>query len=235
MPQSHSFAFDPEFLQVAGPTLAAIAQLPKHQAHDIEGQRASFGGILASIAQQAPQLDVTNTTHQIKTRDGASIDVIQVSPKQRQGNGAAVLYIHGGGYVSATAKHYVDAAIVGGYAAHSGIDFFAVDYRLAPENHGDGLVNDCYDALQWLSTNAASLNIDNKRIGVMGDSAGGGLAAGVALQARDTGFSPPLRKQILIYPMLDDRNLKRTSDLRQPLSGPTMQMSLDGQECSARA
>jgi acetyl esterase/lipase len=65
-------------------------------------------------------------------------------------------------------------------------------------------VQDCYAALRWLADNAAGLGVDPTRIAVMGDSAGGGLAAGVALLARDRG-GPALAQQLLIYPMLDDR------------------------------
>jgi acetyl esterase/lipase len=65
-------------------------------------------------------------------------------------------------------------------------------------------VEDCYAALRWLADNASILGVDPARIAVMGDSAGGGLAAGVALLARDRG-GPAIAQQILIYPMLDDR------------------------------
>jgi acetyl esterase/lipase len=66
-------------------------------------------------------------------------------------------------------------------------------------------VEDCYAGLTWLHANAQKFNVDPTRIAVKGESAGGGLAAGVALMARDKNLSPPLAKQILIYPMLDDR------------------------------
>ncbi|SPO26005.1 related to Lipase/esterase [Ustilago trichophora] len=219
---SHSLKLDPEFLRVAGPILAMFAQRPKPAVHDVETHRTNFDTALRAIGQDAPKLDVTNTTHQVKTRDGATIDVIQVSPKQRKQNGAAVLHVHGGGMISGSAAIFVESGIVPTLVAASGVDFFTVNYRLAPEHQLDGLVNDAYDALEWLSCNATSLGIDNNRIGVMGESAGGGIVAGVALQARDKGFSPPLRKQILIYPMLDDRNL--TPDERL---APTAMWSYD--------
>lgn len=80
----------------------------------------------------------------------------------------------------------------------------SVDYRLAPETHFPGAIEDCYAALRWVFENARKLNIDKLRIGVMGESAGGGLAASLALLVRDRGeFS--LSFQHLIYPMLDDR------------------------------
>jgi acetyl esterase/lipase len=79
-----------------------------------------------------------------------------------------------------------------------------VDYRIAPEHPHPTPVEDCYAALRWLAEGAATLGVDPARIGVMGDSAGGGLAAGVCLLARDRG-GPPVAAQLLIYPMLDDR------------------------------
>jgi acetyl esterase/lipase len=79
-----------------------------------------------------------------------------------------------------------------------------VDYRIAPEHPHPTPVEDCYAALRWLADNAMTLGVDPGRIAVMGDSAGGGLAAGVCLLARDRG-GPSVAQQVLIYPMLDDR------------------------------
>jgi acetyl esterase/lipase len=79
-----------------------------------------------------------------------------------------------------------------------------VDYRIAPEHPDPTPVQDCYAALRWLAGNAATLGVGAARIAVMGDSAGGGLAAGVSLLARDRG-GPAIAQQLLIYPMLDDR------------------------------
>lgn len=207
MPQSHSFKYDPEFLQAAGPVLATFAQRPKPSLHDVETHRVNLDTALRAAGEAGPKYPVETTTHAITTRDGATINVIQVAPKQRRDNGPAVLHAHGGGMMSGTADAWVASGILPGLAAASGVDIFSVEYRPAPEHQLDGLVNDCYDALEWLSSNSASLGIDSNRIGVFGESAGGGIVAGVALQARDKALSPPLRKQILIYPMLDDRNL----------------------------
>jgi acetyl esterase/lipase len=80
----------------------------------------------------------------------------------------------------------------------------AVDYRLAPETPHPGPLEDCYAALQWLFTHADELGIDPGRIAVGGSSAGGGLAAALALLARDRG-EIPLLFQLLIAPMIDDR------------------------------
>ncbi|MDQ4037904.1 MAG: alpha/beta hydrolase [Actinomycetota bacterium] len=81
----------------------------------------------------------------------------------------------------------------------------SVDYRLAPENPHPAPVQDCYQALVWMRRHADELGIDPSRLGICGVSSGGGLAAGAALLARDIG-TPRLAHQMLIYPMLDDRN-----------------------------
>lgn len=81
-----------------------------------------------------------------------------------------------------------------------------VDYRVAPEHPHPTPVEDCYAALCWLAANAAELGVDPKRIAVMGESAGGGLAAAVSLMARDR-CGPEPAQQLLLYAMLDDRTV----------------------------
>ena len=90
------------------------------------------------------------------------------------------------------------------YVAASGVPMLVVDYRVAPEYPHPTPVEDCYAALEWLAEQATTLGFDPARLAVMGDSAGGGLAAGVCLMARDRG-GPAVAQQLLIYPMLDDR------------------------------
>jgi acetyl esterase/lipase len=89
----------------------------------------------------------------------------------------------------------------------SGVQIFAVDYRLAPEVRYPVPIGDAWAGLKYVSENATKHGVDPTRIAVMGDSAGGGLAAGLALMARDESLSPPLAKQILIYPMMDDTTI----------------------------
>jgi acetyl esterase/lipase len=81
----------------------------------------------------------------------------------------------------------------------------SVDYRLAPEHPHPTPVEDCMAALVWLHSQSALLGIDPERIAVMGESAGGGLAAATALLGRERGIS--IAHQVLVYPMLDDRNV----------------------------
>jgi acetyl esterase/lipase len=111
----------------------------------------------------------------------------------------ALLWIHGGGYVMGTAAQ--DDALCRAIAARVGILVAAVDYRLAPEHPFPVPLEDCHDALEWLAKRDA---VDENRIAVGGASAGGGLAAALALLARDRGVVRPVF-QLLSYPMLDDR------------------------------
>jgi acetyl esterase len=115
---------------------------------------------------------------------------------------AAILHIHGGGMVlgNAAMGNISNAAL----AISLGIMIASVDYRLAPETPFPGPQEDCMSALDWMVSNAAARGIDPLRIAVMGESAGGGLAASAALMARDEG-KVSLRAQFLTYPMLDHR------------------------------
>jgi acetyl esterase/lipase len=96
-------------------------------------------------------------------------------------------------------------SVVAAYVAATGVPFLSVQYRLAPEVTGTVPMRDTFAGLTWLLEHAAELGVDPARIAVMGDSAGGGIVAGVAIMARELGVA--LARQILVYPMLDDRNL----------------------------
>ena len=113
-----------------------------------------------------------------------------------------IYHIHGGGYVGGAAKdlEFLHRPLV----RDLGCVLVSVDYRLAPETRFPGAIEDCYAGLAWTFGHAAELGVDPNRIGVMGESAGGGLAAALALLARDRGEFP-LAFQHLIYPMIDDR------------------------------
>jgi acetyl esterase/lipase len=128
-------------------------------------------------------------------------------PSKAKGPLPAIIHIHGGGYIMGQAAIW--AIEHQEMVNELGCVIVSVDYRLAPETPHPGPIEDCYAALKWLHAEAAALAVDPKRIGVSGESAGGGLAAGLALLARDRG-EVPLAFQHLIYPMLDDRTCTTT-------------------------
>jgi acetyl esterase/lipase len=115
----------------------------------------------------------------------------------------ALLWIHGGGYVMGTATQ--DDAVCRRFANELGIIVVAPEYRLAPEHPFPRPLEDCYEALDWLSRQPY---VDRTRIAVGGGSAGGGLAAALALLAHERG-EIQLIFQLLAYPMLDDRTALR--------------------------
>jgi acetyl esterase/lipase len=112
----------------------------------------------------------------------------------------ALLWIHGGGYVIGTARQ--DDRLCSRFSRRLGITVASVEYRLAPEHPYPAPLEDCYSALTWL---AGLPSVDRYRIAVGGASAGGGLAAALALLARDRAELSPAF-QLLTYPMLDDRS-----------------------------
>lgn len=138
-----------------------------------------------------------------RTVPGAAGDIpIRIyRPASASPDGApAMVFMHGGGFVLCDLDSHDD--LCRGLANASAAVFVAVDYHLAPEHPFPTPVEDCFTVLQWVAANAGELGVDAARLGVFGDSAGGGLAAAVAMMARDRS-GPALRLQVLVYPMLD--------------------------------
>jgi acetyl esterase/lipase len=96
--------------------------------------------------------------------------------------------------------------VVSEYVSKTSVPFLAVGYRLAPESKGTMLAEDVFCGISWLIAHSYDLGIDINRIAVMGDSGGGAPVAGATLLARERKIA--LARQLLIYPMLDDRNLR---------------------------
>ncbi|MFL2991849.1 MAG: alpha/beta hydrolase [Acidimicrobiales bacterium] len=124
-------------------------------------------------------------------------------PESLPPNAPGLVWIHGGGMVLGSAE--MDDAGSAAIAEQHQCVVISVDYRLAPENPYPAPLHDCYAALKWFAKNANSLGVSSDRIAIGGASAGGGLAAGTALMARDKG-GPNLIFQLLVFPMLDHRN-----------------------------
>ncbi|CAN5546121.1 alpha/beta hydrolase [soil metagenome] len=141
-------------------------------------------------------------------------------PRTVRGQAPVLLWLHGGGMV--LGNHAQDERTNLDFARTLGITVVSVGYRLAPEHPAPAALEDAYVAYAWLVEQAVEQGIDVERIAVGGASAGGGLAAGLALMIRDRGGPQPAF-QLLVYPMLDDRTVLRddvdTTNLRVWLPG----------------
>lgn len=120
--------------------------------------------------------------------------------RPRSGTLPIAVFLHGGGWVLGDLDTH--DALCRHLAVASGCAVLAVDYRLAPEHPFPAALEDAAAALHWLADNATALDLDPARLAVVGDSAGGNLAAALALMARD-GDVPPLAVQVLAYPVVD--------------------------------
>jgi acetyl esterase/lipase len=136
--------------------------------------------------------------------DGApEISVLICLPTSAHAPTPVVYHVHGGGLIGGNKRLTVQEVL--GWAEDLEMAIVAIDYRLAPEHPYPAPVEDCYAGLLWIAERAVELNVDPARIIIAGVSAGAGLAAAVALLARDRG-GPALFGQLLTSPMLDDRN-----------------------------
>src|SRR3954447_10798854 len=193
-----TYAFDPELA-------AWVAGLPATDLSDVAAARAHIAQLMVDFGMTADVSALQVTDDAVpETADEPAVPVrVYVPRAERPADGfAALLYIHGGGFVvgNIDTEHGPAAAL----ATDLGIVVVSVDYRLAPEHPFPAGPEDCYRALGGLHEQSAELRVDPARVGVFGQSAGGGLAAAVALMARDRG-GPPLCFQYLGIPELDDR------------------------------
>jgi len=143
---------------------------------------------------------VARTEHSVPGEPAVPVRVHR--PKHAEGLLPCMYSIHGGGYI--IGSYDMDDALFDRVGPKVGLLGVSVEYRLAPETPYPGPLEDCYRGLKWVYENANELGVDSSCIGVAGVSAGGGLAAALALLARDRG-EVPLRFQLLDCPMLDDR------------------------------
>ena len=144
------------------------------------------------------------------TSGSAPLPVTVYAPAGRSGPLPGVLAIHGGGYVMGDKGMY--DGVFDLWCLDPGVVGVSVEYRRAPETPYPGALDDCFRAFQWMFANADVLGIDPFRIGVYGASAGGGLAAALALLARDRD-DIDIAFQLLQYPMIDDRQATPSSQI----------------------
>lgn len=190
-----AFPFDPELT----PRMTRRAISDTHEA--VARMRAEAASLEADPYTPPVPVDVREIT--VPGPQGApGVRAHIYHPTRHDGKLPALLYLHGGGFVIGLVDFFRNETTR--IAAEVGAVVVSVDYRLAPEHPYPAALEDAYTALCWLAGHAEELGVDPERIGVAGESAGGNLAAAVALYARDHG-GPPLRMQYLGVPMLDDR------------------------------
>ncbi len=179
--------------------------------HDIPTARTMMDQMSAAMAAVAPAIEgVTIADRQVPGPENAANVAVRIyQPTERPDTLPALLWIHGGGYVLGNVEQ--DAPAAKHLAKSVQCVVVSVEYRLAPEHPFPAPVEDCYAALKWLSTHSHELGVDKSRIAIGGPSAGGGLAAGLALLARDRS-EVEVVFQLLIYPMIDDRNIAPASE-----------------------
>lgn len=189
---------------------AAMTTMPERivDLGDIPRARAHYEATLSAFGPIALPTDVS-ITEAVVNRDGYAMRIKLYRPDTLADAAApAMLWIHGGGLIMGSVDR--DDLRCATIARAANILVASVDYRLAPEHPFPVPHQDCMAGLEWLAASADTLGVDPHRIGVGGASAGGGLAAAVALKARDRG-GPNLCFQFLIYPMLDATNTTPSS------------------------
>lgn len=211
---SHASALrlDPEYEAIFEKALKTKKSMPKPALGDVYRRRTAINGYMSAFFQAiSPSLDVSSQDFSTTGPDGQPISLRWYRPKDQNRSSAtlssAFVYLHGGGLIAGSVEAF--DPILRGYVSMSSVPVLAVGYHPAPEGTAPGFAEGTLAAIQWLHKHASDpeVMIDPARIGVMGDSGGGGIAAAAAVLARDRGLQPPLAKQILLYPMLDDRTV----------------------------
>jgi len=192
-------AYDPELAYI-------VPLLPvESDWSDLDAARAQMAELVAKMS--APQ-NIGDEQARFEDRvvpgpsDSPQLQVRVYTPIGDAETRPGVLYIHGGGFCFGSIEFEHQGALAVAHAADAVV--VSVEYRLAPEHPFPAGIEDCYAALVWLAAAASELGVDANRLALMGQSAGGGLAAGVALMARDR-QGPKLCLQVLGMPELDHR------------------------------
>lgn len=190
--------------------LAALPPFPAETGDDIVARRQAAQALRAARnLDLEPATDFSRTDRRVGGMDGQpAVGIRLYRPLGPSSPLPALLYMHGGGF-SLGDLDIEDRQCVR-ICREAGCLVVSVDHRLAPENPYPAAVHDCYGALEWVARDHQALGVAPDRLAVAGGSAGGGLAAAVALMARDRG-GPPLCLQLLIYPEIDDRSDNESS------------------------
>ena len=179
-----------------------------HTLDDLIAQRAQTTAMWAGLLGETESPLRGEDLAIPRPRSDEPLRVRLYRPPELSEPAAVLVWVHGGGMIGgsldADDRHCVR------YALEVGCVVVSVDYRLAPEHPFPAAIDDVCATVDWLVADAARLRVDPGRIAVGGSSAGGGLAAGAAIALRDAG-GPPLRFQLLVRPMLDNRAVTHSS------------------------
>lgn len=195
--------YDPELLEILPflPSLTGMSNL-----EEVVARRKMMGSFFTQVDPRDDVIREDRSVPGFESDPNVPVRVYRPAPASADPL-PAVLEIHGGGFMVGSIE-MMDPWCDRMAAALPAV-VVSVEYRLAPEDPFPAALHDCYAALSWLADNAAELGVDPERIAIAGQSAGGGLAAGTALMARDRG-GPALCFQLLEIPELDHR-LETTS------------------------
>lgn len=174
------------------------APKPDYATLSVEAARSAFAAAQAAMVLDSPTL--ANVRDLEGIWNGEAVRVRVYRPSETNTPQAALVYFHGGGWVMGSLDSHDHICRV--LATEADVVVIAVDYPLAPETQYPGAIRYGLNAMNWVFANAGPLGLDPARIAVGGDSAGGNLAAVMALHAR-YGDLPALRAQVLLYPVLD--------------------------------
>ena len=197
VPASSNHGLDPELASF-------VSILPVLDFADVTAARAILaqGAGDRGTADQPQSEPFVVSDRRIPGPPGAPEVPVRSYRPRGDGTRPALVYFHGGAFVLGQVELF--DALCGAYAANADIVVVSVDYRLAPEHPFPAGVEDCYAAVAWTAANATDLAVDPASLAVGGLSAGGALAAAVALMARDRN-GPAIAFQLLVNAVLDDR------------------------------
>jgi acetyl esterase len=191
-------ALDPESQKI----IEAMVAANRPAWHTLSPEAAREAYLSVRPAAQGPRPDGVSVANRTIPGPGGPLPIRIYRPDKAAAETRlpALVYAHGGGWVFGNLdSHDVLCAQL---AIEAGIAVLAVDYRLAPETRFPGAFDDVVTALQWLAANGPAIGVDPAKLAIGGDSAGGNLAAAVAIWARDN-KGPRLRLQLLAYPVTD--------------------------------
>jgi acetyl esterase/lipase len=177
---------------------------------DLSDLAVGIERLMSLLGAPPPDLpsSVAVTDHHATAADGHQVLVRVHRPAERAGAIPCLYWIHGGGLVLGSVA--MDDARCAELVDALGIAVASVEYRLAPAHPYPTPLDDCATGYEWLVSSCDALGLDPSRIAIGGGSAGGGLAAALALRLRDAGGHQPCF-QLLRYPMIDDRNVTGSS------------------------